>query len=126
MCHRLSGKQILVTGGYGFVGTNLVKVLVAEGCSVRILDDLSTGTPTYLSDVCHEFVTGDIRDPSVVDEAMKGIEGVVHLAGHTSVMDSINDPRLDCDINVNGTLTLLQSCVTHGVSRFLFAQGGIR
>jgi UDP-glucose 4-epimerase len=121
MCHNLSLKRILVTGGYGFVGTNLVKMLVDEGCSVRILDNLSTGTPAYLSDIRHEFVKGDIRDPSAVDEAMKGIDGVVHLAGHTSVIDSISDPQLDCDINVNGTLTLLQSCVTHCISRFVFA-----
>jgi UDP-glucose 4-epimerase len=119
--HNLSRKRILVTGGYGFVGTNLVKMLVDEGCSVRILDNLSTGTPTYLSDIRHEFVKGDVRDSSAVDGAMAGIEGVVHLAGHTSVIDSISDPRLDCDINVNGTLTLLQSCVAHDIPRFVFA-----
>jgi UDP-glucose 4-epimerase len=119
--HSLSRKRILVTGGYGFVGTNLVKMLVYEGCSVRILDNLTTGTPAYLSDTHHEFVNGDVRDSTTVDEAMKGIDGVIHLAGHTSVIDSISDPQLDCDINVRGTLTLLQSCVTHGISRFVFA-----
>ena len=121
MNHNLSPKRILVTGGYGFVGTNLVKLLANEGCSVRMLDNLTSGTPAYLSAIPHEFVNGDIRDRCAVDEAVKGIDGIVHLAGHTSVIDSISDPELDCDINVRGTLTLLQSCVAHGIPRFVFA-----
>lgn len=121
MSHSLSCKRILVTGGYGFIGSNLVKTLVNEGSFVRILDNLSSGTPAFLSDIHHEFVEGDVRDPSVVDEATDGIEGVIHLAAHTNVIDSIDNPRLDCDVNVNGTLTLLQSCVANGVYRFVFA-----
>jgi UDP-glucose 4-epimerase len=122
---------ILVTGGCGFIGTNLVKYLSNKGYRVRILDNLSTPSPIWTPDLrstsytlrtqSTELVVGDIRDPKVIKKAVEGIDAVVHLAAHTSVVESVEKPKEDWDINVNGTLNLLEACRCNGVDRFIFA-----
>jgi UDP-glucose 4-epimerase len=117
--------KVLVTGGAGFIGSHLVDGLVAEGYGVRVLDDLSTGKldniADHLSSGRVDFVKGDIRDAKVVERSVLGVDVVVHLAAMISVPLSVENPRLAFDVNVNGTLNLLQLCVEAHVGRFVFA-----
>jgi UDP-glucose 4-epimerase len=129
---------VLVTGGCGFIGTNLVKYLSNKGYRVRILDNLSTPSrksssqessvtgPLSLQSVDSEIssidlVVGDVRDSDRVKNATEGVAAVVHLAAHTSVVTSLEKPEEAWDINVNGTLKLLEACRRSGVDRFIFA-----
>ena len=82
--------KYLVTGGCGFIGSHLCDALVAQGHSVRVLDDLSTGTTAYLPD-CVELIMGNVVNPLVVENAMKGMDGCFHLAAVASVERSMND-----------------------------------
>ncbi|MBT4099386.1 MAG: NAD-dependent epimerase/dehydratase family protein [Gemmatimonadetes bacterium] len=113
--------KLVVTGGYGFVGTNLILAAAARGTDIVVLDDLSVGDGQYVKNVSHRLVEGDIRDRDVVSQALDGADAVVHLAAHTSVVDSQTDPEHDCDVNVRGTMTVLRGCVDAGVKRFVLA-----
>lgn len=113
--------DILVTGGAGFIGANLVRLLIDEGHSVRVLDNFSTGQRDYLAGLDLEIVEGSILDPDVVAGAVAGRDGVVHLAAQTGVPGSLADPFHDCETNVVGTLTVLEACRRAGVRRFVFA-----
>lgn len=122
-------KTILITGGCGFIGTNLVKYLVGKGYEIWILDNLSVGKGENLKKLQSQdyrlstagLIIGDIRDRDVVSQAVKGMDAVVHLAAHTSVVESLENPKEDWDINVNGTLNLLEACHQSGVDKFIFA-----
>jgi len=129
--HRLEngGMKVLITGGCGFVGTNLVKYLVGRNCTVRILDNLLTASQVWLDDEWHnlppfstvELVTGDFREGDSLSQAFEGIDAVVHLAAHTSVVESLENPWECWDLNVTAMLTLLETCRHKGVKRFVFA-----
>jgi len=122
---------ILVTGGCGFIGTNLVKYLSERRYKVSILDNLSThssiwtpdlhSTPHSLLTQSTELLVGDIRDRQVVERAIERVDAVVHLAAHTSVVESLKKPEEAWDINVNGTFNILETCRCNGVDRFIFA-----
>jgi len=129
---------ILVTGGCGFIGTNLVKYLSNKGYRVRILDNLSTPSRKFLNQESPvtsplpsqavdselsstDLVVGDIRDYQAVKKVTEGVGAVVHLAAHTSVVESVEKPKEDWDINVNGTLNLMEACRCNGVDSFIFA-----
>src|ERR1700689_2758809 len=84
---------ILVTGGAGFVGATLVRRLVASGYRVRVLDNLSTGDAAHLAGVDAELVKGDIRDAAALDDALEGMEAIIHLAAAGSVIGSVQDPE---------------------------------
>jgi len=122
-------KTILVTGGGGFIGTNLVKYLADSGCQIRVLDNLSLCEEEDLKKLWSQgsgvlsmdLIIGDIRDQDVVSQAVKGVDAVVHLAAHTSVVESLENPKEDWDVNVNGTLNILEACRRNGVSKFIFA-----
>ena len=124
-------KTILITGGCGFIGTNLVKYLYERRYKVRILDNLSTPSPiwtpdTHLSSLppltqSTELLAGDIRDPEMIKKALEGMDAVVHLAAHASVVESLKKPKENWDVNVNGTLNLLEACRHKGVGKFIFA-----
>lgn len=130
-------KSVLITGGCGFIGTNLVKYLSESGYKLRILDNLSTISriwtrnprailSTQLTHDDHavpivDLVIGDIRHRETLENAVDGIDVVVHLAAHTSVMDSLENPKEDWEINVNGTLNLLEASRRNGVDEFIFA-----
>lgn len=120
-----NSRLVLVTGGAGFIGSHLVDKLVDSGFKVRVLDNLSSGKIdnllSHLSAEKIEFVNGDIRDISVVRKCVAGVHAVVHLAAIISVPFSVQHPDLTFDVNVGGTLNLLRSCVTEGVSKFVFA-----
>jgi UDP-glucose 4-epimerase len=102
--------KTLVTGGAGFIGSNLVKQLLADGHQVTVFDNLSSG---YLSNLESfpevHFIEGDIRDESAVAVAVKGSEVVFHLAASVGNKRSIDHPLLDADINVMGTLKVLEA-----------------
>ncbi|MCW4009019.1 MAG: SDR family NAD(P)-dependent oxidoreductase [Candidatus Bathyarchaeota archaeon] len=118
-------KKILVTGGAGFIGSHLVSLLLEKGYLVVVLDNLSSGKQENLNAVRENphfrFVRGDIRDPAVIQEAMDGADAVVHLAALIDVAASVADPALTHEVNVTGTLNVLQAAVKCGVSRFVFA-----
>lgn len=117
--------RVLVTGGAGFIGSHLVRSLVGKGWNVVVLDDFSSGKKENLdgskgSDRLR-VVRGDVRDGKVVDAVVDGVDSVVHLAGFVDAPGSVAKPLETNDINVNGTLNVLDACVKKGVGRFVFA-----
>lgn len=114
--------KTLVTGGAGFIGSNLVKLLLEEGHDVTVLDNLLSGQRANLEPFPQaRFVEGDIRDESVVDEAVNGVDVLFHLAASVGNKRSIEHPLLDSEINVMGTLRLLEAARRHGVRKFVFS-----
>jgi nucleoside-diphosphate-sugar epimerase len=113
----------LVTGGAGFIGSNLVSALVERGESVRVLDDFSTGRRENLDPVreCVELVEGDLRERPTVDRAVEGVRCVLHLGALPSVPGSIADPLSTHAVNATGTLNLLIAAEQAGVQRFVFS-----
>lgn len=113
----------LVTGGAGFIGSNLVRALVARGQQVRVLDNLATGRLENLDAVKDsiDFVHGDIRSLTVCSAAMQGIRFVLHQAALASVPRSLQDPVGCSAVNIQGTLNLLVAARDQGVERFVFA-----
>jgi UDP-glucose 4-epimerase len=117
-----TGRTFVVTGGAGFIGSNVAEALVKRGDHVRVLDNLSTGTRENLAaagDV--ELVEGDLRDPAAVHRVVAGAEGVFHQAALRSVPRSVDDPTSTNDVNVSGTLNLLMACRAAGVRRVVYA-----
>ena len=118
--------RLLVTGGAGFIGSHLVDRLVADGHEVFVLDNFSTGKTKNLSAVtgCENFrvTRTDIRRiPGSLIRRLRRIDGVCHLAALTDPQDSINNPALTNDVNVAGTLTVLESARKLGAKRVVFA-----
>lgn len=113
----------LVTGGAGFIGSNIVRRLVAQGKAVRVLDDLSTGRIENLAGVRDdvEFVEGDIRNTDTVAGAVAGVSNVLHVAALPSVVRSVENPVTSNDVNVCGTLAMLVAARDAGVKRFVFS-----
>jgi UDP-glucose 4-epimerase len=117
--------RVLVTGGAGFIGSHLVDALMARGDSVTVLDDFSEGRREnlrpHLGDPGFRLIEGDIRDEASVEKAMSGVVAVIHQAAMKSVPLSMKKPELAHDINVRGTLTLLEKSLDAGVEKFVFA-----
>ncbi|MFQ6057053.1 MAG: NAD-dependent epimerase/dehydratase family protein [Methanosarcinales archaeon] len=111
--------KILITGGAGFIGSNLVKKLEKEN-EVVVLDNFSTGKREYLSNCKATVINGDLRNKELVLKATKDIEVVIHLAAHTSVIESIENPSFDFENNVIGTLNLLEASFKNKVEKFIF------
>jgi UDP-glucose 4-epimerase len=116
----------LVTGGAGFIGSHLVERLLGDGHRVRILDNFSTGSRTFLPFASRygealEVVEGDLRDPRAVARASAGARVIFHQAAMRSVPRSVEDPLGANDNNVTGTLQLLQAARTAGVPRVVYA-----
>ncbi len=115
---------VLVTGGAGFVGATLVRRLVARGHRVRVLDNLSTGDAAHLDGVDAELVKGDIRDAAALDDALAGMEAIIHLAAAGSVIGSVRDPVANFEVNVLGTFRVLDAARRAGVRRVVQASTG--
>ncbi|MBI4323041.1 MAG: SDR family oxidoreductase [Candidatus Omnitrophica bacterium] len=115
--------RILVTGGAGFIGSHIVERLVREGHAVRVLDDLSTGRLDNLAKVRSqiELLEGDIRDRKLLRQAVKGREYVIHEAAWRSVPKSMTDPYGYTQVNVLGTVNVLESAAAEKVKRLVFA-----
>jgi len=113
----------LVTGGAGFIGSNIVHELVARGEGVRVLDNFSTGRRENLAGVLNdiELIEGDLRDPSACRRAVAGVEYVLHQGAIPSVQRSVDDPSISNDANVSGTLNLLIAARDAGVRRVVYA-----
>lgn len=115
----------LVTGGAGFIGSNLVEALVAQGQQVRILDDFSAGSRENLrfpgAQSAVEIIEGDIRDRYLCRRAAEGVNVVFHEAALGSVPRSIEDPLTTHEVNVTGTVNVLMAAREAGVRRFVFA-----
>ncbi|MCQ2030930.1 NAD-dependent epimerase/dehydratase family protein [Stutzerimonas zhaodongensis] len=113
---------ILVTGGAGFIGSNLVDALIARGYAVRVLDNLSTGKRSNLPSVDSvELIVGDVADANTVRSAVQGCRAVVHLAAVASVQASVDDPVGTHQSNLVGTLNLCEAMREAGIRRVLFA-----
>lgn len=121
-------EKILVTGGCGFIGSNLVKRLLDEGYHVRIIDDLSSGAKkniqSYLKQDSCEFIKGSITEPKFITKQLEGIDIIFHEAAKPDVRASIDHLFRDFDTNVKGTLYLLQGMVEKEVSKIVFASSG--
>lgn len=115
--------KFLVTGGAGFIGSNIVGALLEKGHSVRILDNFSTGRRENINDFKTDvdLVEGDIRSYHIVKQAVSGIEVILHEAALPSVPRSINDPITSNEVNVGGTLNILDAAKDAGVRRVVFA-----
>ena len=113
----------LVTGGAGFIGSSLVRALVARGDRVRVIDNLSSGRRENLADVSKdvELIEADIRDAAALAAALDGIELVFHEAAVPSVPRSLADPIGSHDANATGTLELLHAAKRAGVRRIVYA-----
>jgi UDP-N-acetylglucosamine 4-epimerase len=122
----LENKSFLITGGAGFIGSNLVEYLLKFGAGkVRVLDNLSTGNikniEEFLTNTAFEFIEGDIRELATCQKACEGIEYVAHQAALGSVPRSINDPIATNEVNVNGFLNMLVATRDNKCKRFVYA-----
>ena len=113
----------LVTGGAGFIGSHIVEALIAKGCRVTVLDNLSTGSESNLDSVKNNitFVEGDIRDRRVLDNAAQSCDTIFHLAAVVSVPETIEDPVNSALTNDMGTLYVLEAAREKGVRRVVFS-----
>jgi UDP-glucose 4-epimerase len=119
----ISLKSALVTGGAGFIGSHLVEALLAGGCRVTVIDDLSSGNERNLPATSggFRFIRGDIRDRRAVESAAAGCEAVFHLAAVVSVPKTTQDPVGSADVNEAGSLNVLEAARRAGARRFVFA-----
>ncbi len=116
--------KILVTGGAGFIGSNLVDKLIELGHQVVIIDDLSSGLKSYINPQAH-FYQIDIAAPKVEEIfAVQKFDAVFHLAAQIDVRKSVADPVFDNKVNVLGGLNILENCRQHNVSKIIFVSTG--
>src|SRR6188474_3823534 len=113
--------KALVTGGGGFIGSNLVDALVERGDDVRVLDNFSTGNRANLAGVDVEVVEGELRSYERVHNAVRGMEVVFHLGALGSVPRSVQDPLTSSAVNVEGTLNVQLAARDAGVRRVVFS-----
>ena len=109
--------RILVTGGAGFIGSHVVDLLLENNYTVIVLDNLSTGSIRNLNKKA-EFIKGDIRDR---DLDLRDIDGVIHLGAQVNVRTSLEKPLYDCDVNVMGTLNILETMRRYDVEKIVFS-----
>jgi len=111
----------LVTGGAGFIGSNLVRLLISKNVEVVVLDNLSTGRIDNLSGLNTEFVEGDIRDKDLVIKASKGADVIFHLAASVGRQKSIENPQEDSTTNVIGTLNIIDAAKVNTIPKIVFS-----
>jgi len=118
----LADRNIVVTGGAGFIGSWLAETL-AEGNEVKVLDNLSPSKIENLQHIRNKIrvIRGDVRNAETVAASLKGTDVVFHEAANVQIQASIEDPRMDSDINIGGTLNVLEACRLHDVNRLVFA-----
>jgi UDP-glucose 4-epimerase len=113
----------LVTGGAGFIGSNIVDELLRRGERVRVLDNFSTGREDNVAEFASrvDLIRADVRDEDAVDQAVNGADYVLHQAALASVPRSIADPTSNNQVNAQGTLNILIAAKKHGVKRVVYA-----
>ncbi len=120
-------QKVLITGGAGFIGSHIADYFLKKGHYVRILDDFSFGSRENLVFLQnypkgrYEVIVGDIRSLKICRRSCRGMDHVVHQAARKTVPKSIKNPRVFNEVNINGTLNLLQACVDCRIKRFVFA-----
>ena len=123
--NKITKSKILVTGGAGFIGSNLVEVLLSQENEVVCLDNFATGKKqniqNALSDSNFKLIQGDIRDLDDCKRAVEGVTYVLHQAALGSVPRSIKDPKTSNDVNISGFLNMLIAAKDEGVKRFVYA-----
>jgi UDP-glucose 4-epimerase len=112
--------NVVVTGGAGFIGSNLVDALIERGDSVRVIDDFFSGSHDNLHPAA-ELVSASVADTDAVRAAMAGTDLVFHQAAHRAVLRSVEDPLATDTANVHGTLTVLKAAADAGVRRVVYA-----
>lgn len=119
----MAKKHYLVTGGSGFIGSAVVRRLVADGFRVRVLDNNFRGSTSRLADLGGEveFIDADIRDAEAVAKALKGVDGVYHLAFVNGTEFFYSQPDLVLDVGVRGMINVIDGCVKHGVGELMVA-----
>ncbi|OGX25826.1 MAG: hypothetical protein A3D10_08850 [Omnitrophica WOR_2 bacterium RIFCSPHIGHO2_02_FULL_48_11] len=119
--------KFLITGGAGFIGSNIAEHLISKGHFVRVLDNFCSGTEENLEfakglgKTKFELIRGDIRDKAIGDQACQGMDYVLHQAALRSVPKSMKDPESYNDVNINGILYMLQAASKNKIKRFVFA-----
>lgn len=132
MLHRaredLTVQRVCVTGGAGFIGSNLVDRLLADGVEVTVVDDLRTGSRDYLADAARHggfrLVEGDVLDQALLTEAFAGCDWVFHLQANADVRHGLEHPTRDLEQNTIATSRVLEAMRAAGSSRILFASTG--
>ena len=123
--NKISGSKILVTGGAGFIGSNLCEKLLDLGAEVVCLDNFATGhrknIENFLNNSNFTLIEGDIRNPEDCKNACNGVDFVLHEAALGSVPRSINDPATSNDVNVSGFVNMMVAAKDAGVKRFVYA-----
>jgi len=118
-------KSILITGGAGFIGSNIVKELLKRGERVQVLDNFSTGKREnlypYKNNKNFRLIEGDLRSFHIVRSVVKGVDYILHQGALPSVPRSINDPITTNDVNILGTLNILEAAKEFGVKRVVYA-----
>jgi UDP-glucose 4-epimerase len=113
--------KVLVTGGAGFIGSHVVDKLIREKCEVVVVDNLCTGLVSNLNPAV-KLLQMDIRSPQLLDVFVEGqFDHVIHLAAQTMVHKSLEAPLYDCDVNIQGTVNILECCRQTGVKRIVFS-----
>jgi len=112
--------RVLVTGGAGFIGSNLADALLVAGHTTRVLDDLSSGFAENVPSEA-ELIVGNVADHEVVTRAVDGVDVVFHLGAHRSVARSVEQPLTTDTANTHGTLTILKSAADGGVRRVVYS-----
>jgi UDP-N-acetylglucosamine 4-epimerase len=125
MKYQIQQKKVLVTGGAGFIGSNLIDSLLANGNTVVCLDNFATGNIRNLEEAQKNenftLIEGDIRDKETCSKAVEGCEYVLHQAALGSVPRSIADPISSTEVNILGFVNLLFAAKEAGVRRFVYA-----
>jgi UDP-glucose 4-epimerase len=113
--------MILVTGGAGFIGSNLVEEILNQGHGVRVFDNFESGFESNLEGLNAEIVRGDLRDLDAVKNALRDVTHIYHQAALGSVPRSIDDPLSSTEVNIIGTLNILRAAQNSGVEKIVYA-----
>ena len=114
--------RVLVTGGAGFIGSNVVKLLREESYDVVVLDSFTTGYHKNLMGLSGiDLIQGDIRDQAVIERAVQNVDAIVHMAASVGNVKSLEDPILDSEVNVLGTLRVLDAARKAGIKKVVYS-----